>query len=358
MNLLFRTDASVTMGTGHVMRCIALAQAVQDAGGSAVFAMAATTAGVQARLAAESCDLLFLPCDGRSDEDAQQTISLARERAVDWIVVDGYQFTADYQQALKAAGSKIVFVDDYGHAAHYPADLVLNQNAYADEKLYAAREPYTRLLLGSDYCLLRREFISWRGWKRVIAPVGNKILVTMGGSDPENFTAVVIEGLRQLNNVATTVVVGGSNPHFESLQRMVLQSGEQFRLMTSVANMADLMAWADLAVSGAGSTCWEMCLLQLPMMLIDLADNQKPIAHVLEASGAAVHLGTYPESQVKTQLGSAGVVTGKKIAERVSNLLASETERSALSARCGKLVDGRGAERVCSELLLGKPRRG
>ena len=348
MNLLFRTDGSLTMGTGHVMRCVALAQAWQDGGGRAVFAMADTTTGIQARLAAESCGVRSVSCAAGSEQDSAQTIALAREVAAEWIVVDGYQFNADYQHALKTAGFKVLFLDDYGHAAHYSADLVLNQNAYAEEKLYAAREFYARLLLGPGYCLLRREFSSWRTWKREIAPLGRKVLVTMGGSDPDNFTATVIEGLRQLNNVATTVVVGGSNPHFESLQRMASQSGEHFRLMTSVANMADLMAWADLAVSGAGSTCWEMCLLQLPMMLIDLADNQKPIAHVLEASGAAVHLGTYPESQVKTQLGSAGVGERDHGASREPSGVGGRTRGlvSTLRQTCGWPRSGAGVQRT------------
>jgi UDP-2,4-diacetamido-2,4,6-trideoxy-beta-L-altropyranose hydrolase len=91
-------------------------------------------------------------------------------------------------------------------------------------------------------------------------------------------------------------------------------------------------------VSGAGSTCWEMCLLQLPMVLIDLADNQKPIAGALKRISAAIHLG------------AAGSVTVDEIAKRVENLLASAAERSALSERCGRLVDGRGAERVLGEL--------
>ena len=106
--------------------------------------------------------------------------------------------------------------------------------------------------------------------------------------------------------------------------------------------MPELMAWADVAVSGAGSTCWEMCLLQLPMLLIDLADNQKPIAGALGEMGAAVHLG------------AADDVTEEEIAKRVASLLASGTDRASLSKCCGQLVDGRGAERVLSELSRGE----
>jgi UDP-2,4-diacetamido-2,4,6-trideoxy-beta-L-altropyranose hydrolase len=355
MNLLFRTDASLTMGTGHVMRCIALAQAAQDAGGRVVFAMAESTAGVQTRLAGELQEVLFLSsaasCAAGSDDDAQQTIALARERAVDWIVVDGYQFTALYQRALKAAGFRVLFIDDYGHASHYWADLVLNQNAYAREKLYAVRESYVRLLLGTDYCLLRREFVSWRGRQRHVAPVGTKILVTMGGSDPGNFTATAIAALCGMDNIEATVVAGGSNPHLERLQRLTAQRGDRFRLVNSVANMPELIAWADLAVASAGTTCWEMCLLGLPMILVDLAENQKPIARALSDLGAA------------TYLGSAGAVSEEEVTAQVVGLLASKSGRAQLSERCSKLVDGRGAERVLGELKLdecmpGEPMRG
>jgi UDP-2,4-diacetamido-2,4,6-trideoxy-beta-L-altropyranose hydrolase len=341
MNLLFRTDASLTMGTGHVMRCIALAQACQDAGGSATFVMAESTPGIQAKLAEESCEAFPIACVVASEDDSRQTASLARKNRAEWIVVDGYQFGGDYQRALKADGFKVLFLDDYGHASHYSADLVLNQNAQADEGTYSTREPYTRLLLGPDYCLLRHEFARWRGWKREIAPVGSKVLVTMGGSDPDNVTEIVIAALQRLPDLEATIVVGGSNPHFDSLQRLASRGGQGFNLLRSVANMPELMAWADVAVSGAGSTCWEMCLLQLPMLLIDLADNQKPIAGALNKLGAAIHLG------------STAYVTADEIAKRVGNLLASENDRAVLSERCGRLVDGRGAERVLGELLPG-----
>jgi UDP-2,4-diacetamido-2,4,6-trideoxy-beta-L-altropyranose hydrolase len=338
MNLLFRTDGSATMGTGHVMRCIALAQAVQDTGGQAAFAVAESTSGIQARLAEECCEALVISGAAGSKDDSSQTIAFAREKRADWIVVDGYQFGGDYQRGLKAAGCKVLFLDDYGHADHYFADLVLNQNVQANEGMYAVREPYTRLLLGPDYCLLRREFASWRGWKREIAPVGHKVLVTMGGSDPENCTAMVIEALRPLLNIETTVVVGGSNPHFDSLRRLISQCSGRTRLLRSVANMPELMAWADVAVSGAGSTCWEMCLLRLPMVLIDLADNQKPIAGALEGIDAAIHLG------------AAANVSADEVAKRIGSLLASPKDRAVLSERCGQLVDGRGTERMLGEL--------
>ena len=108
------------------MRCLALAQAWQDAGGRAVFAMSQSTESIGARLAQEQCDVVdsIFPAD-----DLQQTISAAQERNCKWIVVDGYQFDADYQRGLKAADLRVLFLDDYGHSRHYAADLVLNADA-------------------------------------------------------------------------------------------------------------------------------------------------------------------------------------------------------------------------------------
>ncbi len=340
MNLFFRADASVAIGTGHVMRCLALAQVSQDAGGRAVFAMTEPTQGIQQRLAGE-CEVLSVSSAPGSDGDSRETVALAKAQQADWIIVDGYQFNAEYQRALKNAGFRVLFLDDYGHAAPYSADLVLNQNAHANESMYGAREPYTRLLLGSRYCLLRREFTSWRGWKREIAEIGKKVLVSMGGSDPDNLTGVVIDALREIPDIKATVVVGNSNPHFEELQQVAAQVGSWLRLQKSVNNMPELMSWADVAISGAGSTSWEMCLLQLPMALIDIADNQTPIANALEALGAAVHLG-----------GGRSVLP-KEIVKPVTRLLTSKTERGTLSAQSGKLVDGWGTSRVFSELTAG-----
>jgi UDP-2,4-diacetamido-2,4,6-trideoxy-beta-L-altropyranose hydrolase len=344
MNLLFRADASVQIGTGHVMRCLALAQALQDAGGQALFAVAQTTPSLETRLASEGCQQCLISAEC-GVADAEQTIALAQKHQCSWIVVDGYQFDADYQNALKRAGFKVLFLDDYGHAARYSADLLLNQNAYANEEMYAARETHVRRLLGPRYCLLRREFNSWRGWRRKIAPVGEHILVTMGGSDPDNFTAAVCDALGQLANIRVTVVAGGSNPHFESLRELVSRRSS-FVLLKSAENMPELMAQADVAVAGAGTTCWEMCLLQLPMLLVDLVDNQEPIAKVLHERGAAIHLGT-------AQLEAGNRVTKNEIAKRVVNLLASQTERAGLSQRSGELVDGRGTERVLQEMTRG-----
>jgi UDP-2,4-diacetamido-2,4,6-trideoxy-beta-L-altropyranose hydrolase len=339
MNLFFRADASIALGTGHVMRCLALAQAWQDAGGRAVFAMAETTPAIQARLVAESCEVVSVSHAAGTADDASQTIALAGERKSDWIVVDGYQFTADYQRALKAAGFKVLFLDDYGHAQHYFADFVLNQNACASADSYLYKEPQTRLLLGPKYCLLRREFAGWRRWEREISAVCHHLLVMMGGSDGENLTARVIEALAlaRLDGVETTVVIGGSNPHFTMLQEFAARSGQKITVRRDILNMAEPMAEADVAISAAGSTCWELCLLGLPALLVAVADNQADLARELDRRGCAIRVGDR-------------TVSAEKIADELKLLVQSHKLRQSLAQHSRELVDGSGAMRVVSAL--------
>jgi UDP-2,4-diacetamido-2,4,6-trideoxy-beta-L-altropyranose hydrolase len=342
--LLFRADANVAMGTGHVMRCLALAQAWQDSGGRAIFAMAETTPALTARLQAESCEVVpirdTVGARVGSADDSALTAALAREHEAEWVVVDGYQLGGDYQEALKSAGLKVLFMDDYGHGERYSSDVVVNANVCADEALYGNREPYTRLLLGPRYCMLRREFNAWRRWQREVTPVVHKVLVTMGGSDPENVTGRVLEGLSLggCGDMETTVVVGGSNPHFEALDQRASSMGRKVTVQRDTAQMARLMADADVAISAAGSTCWELCLLGLPALLVDVALNQAALARELNRRGCAIHLG------------SSRDVSAEKIAEGLRRIIQSQDVRQSLSRASRELVDGDGARRVVSSL--------
>ena len=197
--LILRADASIAMGTGHVMRCLALAQAWQDQAwqdqaGQCIFAMAETTAASQERIRGDRFETLPVAAIPGSLQDAAQVVKLARARNSSWIVLDGYQFDVEYQRRLKAAGLKVLMVDDTGHAGAYVADLVLDQNAHATKDFYQQRESYSQLLLGPRYALLRREFRPWREWKREIAPVARKVLLTVGGTDPDNVSIRIIRG--------------------------------------------------------------------------------------------------------------------------------------------------------------------
>ena len=324
------------------MRCLALAQAWQQAGGNVVFAMAEATPSIEARLRIGRIQVVRLCATAAGADDAARTAEAARHAGAEWVVVDGYQFDSTYQSALRAAGPKVMLIDDNGDASPYSADLILNQNAYASEGMYRERQPHTRLLLGPRYTLLRREFAFWRSRAFEIAPRALRILVTMGGSDPDNVTEKILRILLPELDLELTVVVGGSNPHLANLEELVANGDRPVRLLKDISDMPALMVWADLAVAGAGTTSWEMCMMGLPAALCVLAPNQEKIASELDRMGAAV------------DLGYAGKLPAEKTASILRELIGSQEQRAKMSARGREIVDGRGTERVLA-FLSGEP---
>lgn len=336
MMMLVRADAGPQIGIGHVMRCLALAQAWLKVGGKATFVSAADNPVLEARLIEEGMHVAHIAAQPGSDEDVQQTVRLARQKEAAWVVVDGYHFRATYQHALKANGLRIFWIDDYGHAEYYAADWVLNQNMHADESLYRNRESYTRLLLGPHYALLQREFLNWRGWRRSTPAVGRKVLVTMGGGDPANITLRVIRALDKVavEGLEVIVVVGSTNPHVEMLKATVHESELMIRLKQTTSEMPELMAWADLAVSGGGSTCWELTFMGVPTITLILAENQKLAAMTLANRG------------VSMCLGEGKNVNPQSIRRALTRLLKDRNTRQQMMEKGQCLVDGSGAKEI------------
>jgi UDP-2,4-diacetamido-2,4,6-trideoxy-beta-L-altropyranose hydrolase len=340
MNLLIRADASAQIGTGHLMRCLALSQAWQETGGTACFVLACPATSLEARLRAEGMEVVYLDgVEAGSHEDAARTAVLAEQLQVQWIVVDGYHFGADYQHYLKTAGFCLLFIDDYAHASNYYADIVLNQNIYAQVEMYTQRETYTRLLLGTEYVLLRREFWKWRDRVRPVPAKARKILVTLGGSDPDNVTLTVIQALQLLpdDDWEAIVLAGGQNPNYQTLAAAVAAE-PRIQLRQNVTNMPELMAWADIAVSASGSSVWEFGLLGVPTLITELAENQRLVAAGLANTSTMINLGWY--SDLRTA----------DVAQSLQSLLSDAAKRQQLSQLGRQLVNGNGAKAVVTHL--------
>jgi UDP-2,4-diacetamido-2,4,6-trideoxy-beta-L-altropyranose hydrolase len=341
MKFLVRADASTAIGVGHVMRCLALAQAWQDQGGTALFAMAEGGEALGGRLKSENIAVAPISAAVNSAEDARQTLELAEKQRVDWIVLDGYRFDAEYQRRLKEGSGRLMALDDSGQAHFYWADLVLNQNAHAAASFYPLRLPSTRLLLGLEYALLRREFYSRPRALRGETSSPHHLLVTFGGGDPENLTGRVLAALKTLDapDLEVLAVIGDSNPHRRALEKLVGSPRLKVCLRTGVKDMGALYAWADLALSGGGSTLWELAYMGVPALVLILADNQEPSSKLLDRLGS-VHC-----------LGRPRQLTDQEILDTVAELI-RDSERRRRMAVCGQsLVDGRGGERVVRKMV-------
>ncbi len=338
--LLIRADANTRIGTGHVMRSLALAQAWRASGGEAIFLHAADSMALSARLQEESFQVLDRTFQAGSQEDAEQTALLARNVGAAWVVLDGYHFGPVVQKILRRLGCQVLLIDDLGQEDCCEADVILNQNIHARHSLYPASTHGTNVLLGTNYALLRREFLDFSHRERHIGSVP-QALVTLGGSDPQNVTLKVVRALSAMIcsglPLRAKVLVGAANPYWKEL-RQANSNPESLELMTSSSKMPDLMAWADVAVAAGGSTCWELAFMGLPSLLVVLADNQTALAEGMAEQGAAINLGWH------------AAVDEVLIVRALSELLADPARQAEMSRNARRLVDGRGADRVVSVL--------
>ena len=367
--LLIRADADDRMGAGHAVRCMALARAWQAAGGQATFISHCPVERIRRRIRATGAELIPVRRPHPDPNDMAATLDLLdnllpKSETAPWVVLDGYHFDSDYQRAIRSRGGRLLVVDDMARLPHYHADLLLNQNAGAERLDYSC-DPDTTLLLGANYVLLRPEFHRWKSWRRTTPELARNVLVTLGGADPRNVTSIVLHALERLDVPGYTakVVVGPANPHLKSLREQLRDTPANVELITDVDNMSDLMARADVAVTAAGSTCWETAWMQLPAVAITTADNQEPIARRLYEIGVVTWLrqeALYdgpprPSKRAVFPTASEGHRTkpatpGRPSAEEIATALASlcrNPERRAQQSESGRrLVDGRGAARV------------
>lgn len=378
--LFIRADASSKIGTGHIMRCIALGQAWADAGRhkgeirdqgsevgtlkrsdcqsqaasltpapSVVFICAEIPGALADRLESEGFELIRIDAEPGTPDDLTQTLNVVSlQSAIEnrqskitnpWLVLDGYHFDLYYQRGLRTAGCKLLLIDDYNHLPEYECDILLNQNIGAEELEYRINSG-AKQLLGTKYVLLRREFRALEKKDPVFPSLGKNVLVTLGGADPDNMTLKVIEALQQLDylDLHVKIIVGSANPNLDSLQRAVDLSALDFQLLTNVEDMPSLMTWADLAVSAAGSTCWELCCAGVPFVTLVLAENQQGIAEGLRRRDVAQSL--------KGECGDIKSYFLDPILFLLKNRI--ERERGSLVGRI--LVDGCGASRTIAVL--------
>lgn len=329
--LMIRADANVGIGTGHVMRCLALAQEWQRQGGEVLFVQADSTKVLQQRLRREKMRQQNIQGPAGGSADAQQTVALARTHHAVWVVADGYRFGVKYQRLLKTAGLRLLLVDDYGHAKSYSADLVLNQNLSASKSLYRNRSPHTRLLLGSAYVMLRREFLTWCNWRREIPVTAGKVLVSLGGADSKNISTRLIAALPRSKLV---VVAGAANPHRRALLAAAREHAPRVRLVFNAANMPELMAAADIAITAGGSSTWETAFMGLPSLVFITAPNQAGIA-------TALH-----RRRICQLLSAATYGFAPRVLLALTGVQKDRALRQVMSQRGRQLIDGQGAQRI------------
>jgi UDP-2,4-diacetamido-2,4,6-trideoxy-beta-L-altropyranose hydrolase len=338
--LLIRTDASTRVGTGHVMRMLALAQAWQQRGGEVRFVYCECPAGLQIRLRQEGFSSQSIPAEPGSLADLDAFLRILKSTSGSYVALDGYQFGFDYQQSVRRRAAASLVVDDYGHLGRYSCDILLNQNPTAGDLNLQARAGEALVLQGLTYALLRREYLNHPRQLRGIGDGPLNLLVTLGGSDENNITGKILRSLRGLEDqiAGLRVLVGAANPHQSDLRAYLRHFPCPSELLVNVTDMPGELARADAAICAGGSTCWEMAYMGVPVAVVTLAENQHAIGTALEKMGAAVLLGHHKElTRDSLKYGIARFLSDNSLLERISEKLHS-------------LVDGRGASRVVVHL--------
>lgn len=339
LKILMRADASEDIGIGHVMRCFALAPFFKDMGSEVYFLCLKIPAKLERLLIEANMELVSF-YDNFSDikEDAELTANIARALSINWVVADGYAFDEEYQSILKEHDLNLMVFDDYGQSKFYSADLIVNPGLSADKNIYSNRASYTRLLLGPKYFPLRQDFLRAGMCSKEISSVGNRVLVTMGGSDPRHSTLKVIESLIGLDKyLQICVVIGPSYPCPDRLRSAVDKS--QILLLQDVENMAALMSWADIGVSAGGGTLAEMAYIGLPNIIIKTADNQYASALYQNEIGTSLFLG------------DAQVITSEQVRNCVKSLCKDYLKRQEMSNNGRKFFDGQGCRRIFEHMI-------
>jgi len=337
--ILFRADATPAMGTGHVMRCLALAEALRDRGFDVAFASAELTPSMARRLAAE--EIAVREIDPAADMAAAATSAVARELGAHALVVDGYQFLADWRLALKALGLPVLAFQDQDDGVPLHADLVLNAAADPADARWRQPAPEARFLTGPSHVLLRRELRRAMAAPSVPVRERSSILVTFGGADPAGLTLPVTAALDRLlgPDVALDVVIGGSVPEAGRLALCAAALGDQIAIHLDPREMGPIMARAGLAVSAAGGTIGELAALGVPALIAVVADNQTPGAARAVADGWCEAFDARAADAVEV------------IAARAAALWADPVQREAMALRTVGLIDAGGAERVVDALV-------
>ena len=359
MRVAIRTDASLDIGSGHVMRCLTLADALKEQGADCHFICRVHSGHMVELIRLRGHSVTALPigqlspamasgpesqpvhaallgCDWQTD--AEQMASVLVDLQPDWLVVDHYALDQRWEEVLTPHCRKLLVIDDLADRSHR-CDLLIDQNLGRQPLDYAGLVPtHCQVLTGPHFALLRPEFAALRPYslqRRQAQPPLRQLLITMGGVDQPNATGQVLQALKACALPADcriTVVMGLAAPWLQNVQELARQMPWLTEVVVNVSDMAQRMADSDLAVGAAGSTSWERCCLGLPTLMVVLAANQQASAQALKNANAVYLIGG--EGDIATHLPLA-----------LKKLTISDCQ-SRMSLAASAVSNGQGVEKI------------
>lgn len=364
--IVFRTDASLEMGSGHVIRCLTLAETLRSSGANVQFACRDHPYNLNDIIYKKGFKIHVLPAvncrenrnlsiDQNVEEaedynhwlnviqhqDAEEMLDVLAGIKPEWLIVDHYGLDIDWETRLRPHVHKLMVIDDIANRQHN-CDLLLDQNYFRESaNRYEGKVPPTcTLLLGPQYALLRPEFAEIR--KNLHDRTGEikSVFVFFGGTDLNNLTGRALTALSipELEHLEVYVVLGKTNPNLTSIEKQVALRPNT-HLSVQIENVGELMAEADIALGAGGTTTWERLCLGLPSIVVVLSENQKFFSEALHEAGLQICLG------------NANEVSVIDLKNALLKQLKSVESNRRLSEKCLKIVDGKGSE-ITKEMIL------
>ncbi|NLT23676.1 MAG: UDP-2,4-diacetamido-2,4,6-trideoxy-beta-L-altropyranose hydrolase [Syntrophorhabdus sp.] len=335
---LLRMDASVQVGLGHLKRCVTLSEELKKRGHEVYFICRADTRSFLSRLMATiENEAEYMEWSLDPIEDAKHVTKCCARKRIDIAIVDHYRANEEYQKVLYEAGVRWLQFD--GRASHpFWADWVLNMSPAANRSLYDGLiRKEARLLLGPGYAVLRREFAEKSGPKAIKGNV-RRILLTFGGGDDAGAAMLCLNAIKSID-ASKTVVMNSGTSQERSVRKWCDDPGNRTTAVFDTSDVSVYMAAADLGITAGGTTVFEMAALGVPLLMLQIADNQVPVCKAWQERGYGVNLGVIAHLKPEDVL------------RETSSLMEDEARRKDMSEKGASLVDGRGAGRVTEALL-------
>ncbi|WP_415883471.1 UDP-2,4-diacetamido-2,4,6-trideoxy-beta-L-altropyranose hydrolase [Neptuniibacter sp. QD34_54] len=353
MKVIFRVDSSITMGSGHVMRCLTLAEALTRHGAICRFICAEHNGNLIELISQRGYLVHSLPLAmstvidigslahsswlGRNQaEDAALSLPFIQRFEPDWLIIDHYALDYEWESSISALVSNIMVIDDLADRRH-DCDILLDQTFGRNKSDYKPLVPAKcALLCGTHYALLRPEFSKWRYAKKSSTRLDRlHVLINLGGVDKDNYTGEVLKQIKKIDHISQlklSIVMGSQAPWLDSIRELANELQCETTVLVGVNNMAELMHSADISIGAAGSTSWERCCLGLPTIMLVTADNQRLIATVLHEEYVAI------------------LTDVKGLNCAINDIMTNNEKLSVMSSNASRICDGEGAARVINTI--------
>lgn len=344
---LFRADGNEKVGTGHIMRCLSIADSLKRKGEESVFVSADDKMKTLIEKRGYECIVLHTSFDNMEAE-LPALKELAAFKSASVVIIDSYYVTDSYF-SLIGESKKKVYIDDRTSDA-FETDVLINYNVFADPEKYKniyknenIKEP--EFILGPEYAPLRKEFGIKK--ERGIKENADNILIMTGGADPTHVAPKLAQKIiddtdpEALSDIRFHFVIGSMSTDYEKMTELGDRSNGKIELHRNVTDMKSLMEGCDMAVSAAGSTLYELCACAVPTVTYVLADNQIPAEKAFLERGAMLSAGDARK----------GDIFYDRLYDRIKNLIGDPSERTRLSMSAAGITDGKGAGRIADKLI-------